>query len=199
MNGGVRFAEQMSGRLARPGAPADTTRATMRGTVAIVDLQAFFQDSNHTGLLTGAVRIDALGADWMAAQGHVRLFSMGRVVGERLMEYRMAFERGAQRYTLAGTKYVFDHAGFDVWADVTTLHTTLIRHDADGREINEWIGVLRLSLGQAARLMLTLSGTGSRGWLSRLGLIARFGLFFLCEVAARFLPRRSGRAPPPPP
>jgi hypothetical protein len=190
---GVRFSEKMAGSVASPGGGGPASPAVMRGRVSIADLDAFLDDPDHQGILEGDVRIDALARDWLPARGYVRLFSMGTKLGERLMIYRMEFERDGTRYLMDGTKYVFDDPGFDAWRDVTTLHTSIFRYGPDGQRTEEWKGVLRLTLLQGVLLFLTLRGTGEGGVVARLGAVARFGLFFVGEWVERFLPRAARR------
>jgi hypothetical protein len=192
---GVRFSERMAGTVAAVDEATTRTRAVMRGTVSIADLDDFFDDPNHAGRLEGSVRIDALSSDWLAATGGVRLFSMGRRPGERLMEYRMEFELDGVRHALAGTKYVFDDPVFDVWRDVTTLHTSVIRYGPDGEGTPVSSGILRLSFLQSVLMFMTLRGTGEGGFFTRLGAAARFSLFFVGEVVERFLPLAQRRQP----
>jgi cholesterol oxidase len=185
---GVRFSEKMSGTVASTAEPASRSRAVLRGTVSIPDLDAFFDDPNHQGLLEGHVRVDAFASGWLPARGHVRLFSMGTRLGERLMVYRMEFELGGARYAMDGTKYVFDDPGFDAWRDVTTLRTSIIRYGQDGQETVELSGTLRLTFLQGVLLFLTLRGTGGGGFFARLRAVMRFAQFFLGEWIERFLP-----------
>lgn len=185
---GVRFSEKMSGTVAPVAEPTSRSVAVLRGAVIIPDLDAFLDDPNHKGLLQGHVRVDALASGWLPAEGHVQLFSMGTRLGERLMIYRMELELGGARYAMDGTKYVYDDPGFDAWRDVTTLATSIIRYDPDGKETVAFSGTLRLTLWQGVLLFLTLRGTGGGGFWAKLRAVIRFAQFFLAEWIERFLP-----------
>lgn len=185
---GVRFSEKMSGTVAPAAEPNSQSVAVLRGAVIIPDLDAFLDDPNHQGLLEGHVCVDALASGWLPAKGHVRLFSMGTRLGERLMIYRMEFELGGARYAMDGTKYVYDDPGFDAWRDVTTLVTSIIRYDPDGQETVAFSGTLRLTFWQGVLLFLTLRGIGEGGFWAKLCAVGCFAQFFLAEWIERFLP-----------
>lgn len=186
---GVRFSEVMKGRLVGDDG-RHTSSAVMRATVSIEDLQSFFDDPDHRGHLTGHVYIPAISPQPLPANGHVRLFAMGRIPGERIMEYTLEFDTGRTAYAFVGTKFVDDGAGFDAWHDVTTLHVSVADIGAPSAERPSWTGRMSLSLLAAMRLLTTLRGVG--GTIpSNMRAVVRFAFFFLREVGERYLPARS--------
>lgn len=186
---GVVFSEIMRGQLNAVGNGSRCTRAVLRGKVSISNLQQFIDDPNHLGEIAGDVYVPALSPQFLTARGHVRLFAMGDVPGERVMDYRMDFFLGRSTYALIGRKCVRDDGGLDAWHDVTTLHASIVEVGPESVEKALWTGKMTLSLLQALRLLTTLRGTGA-GFLAKARAVLRFGFFFLSEVAARYLPVR---------
>jgi hypothetical protein len=172
----VRFHEVMKGRIAAATAPGNDTgiaSTVLEADVAIDDLDAFLVDPNRRARLSGEVRIEGKGT--FPAAGKVELFVVGDRPGHRLMRYEATFTIASSQHRLVGTKHVGRASGVFVWRDVTTLYTTIWRLDAPA--VATAAGVLKLSLWQGIRLLLSLRGSG-------IGAILRFARFFLADSLA---------------
>jgi hypothetical protein len=189
-NRGVRFDEQMAGWLAVPhGDLVDSQQAwlTMRAAVIIADLDAFLADPSHRGELVGHVDFDMLGQN-IPAQGHVELFAPGKSPGSRVMRYQLTFVVAKVTYQMIGTKFVNKAAGYNAWHHTTTLFTAIMNTTLE-TPVPIAAGVVRLSLWQGTRMLMTLRGLGSAPLSTRLAAVGRFAWFFVAEVAAAYLPR----------
>jgi hypothetical protein len=189
--GGVRFHEVMKGWVAVPQANfRDTERAwfELRANVVIEDLNAFLADGCHRGQLVGKIDFDPVGHS-IPATGHVELFTMSEDSGKRLMRYQASFVAKGVDYKMIGTKHVSKSAGPNVWGHTTTLFTTIARSGSDGY-VSVAAGVIRLSVWQGARMLLTLRGTGSDSLARRMNAVFRFIQFFAREVSAAYLRSR---------
>ena len=186
---GVRFQEQMVGWLSVvPNGGPDTGRAwfRLRGEVIIEDLDEFIVDARHRGVLVGYVDFDPLGKE-IPASGHVELFAAGANVGARVMRYRATFNARGFVHEVIGTKYVNKSEGYNVWGQTTTLFTTIVRNGPEGNSATS-AGVIKLSVWQGLRLLLTLRGTGQGGFQERAGAALKFIAFFVQQVTKCFLP-----------
>jgi choline dehydrogenase-like flavoprotein len=162
---GLTFSETMSGPVAlgasdpEAGA-ADPNAKTLaiHCEISIDDVDRFVADRDHTGSITGSVEYEPFGGTLPVSRGIFNLFSPGGP-NERLMQYRLAFERDGKPYFLDGAKHVHDDPGFDVWKDTTTLHTVLHDgSDASGPVVGA--GMLSLGIEALARMMSTMRPVG---------------------------------------
>lgn len=187
---GIRFRETMAGAFALGAAtPEDGvaageaagTRLAMHAVVDIADLDGFIADPRHRGGLTGTIDFPPLGTAISAGSGNFNLFSPTDDPAMKHMVYELAFEHdGSHRY-LAGHKNVRDDPGFDMIADTTTLFITLHEGgDKDGSVIGA--GILKLDMFDLARLVSTITVTGTDDAGEMAAAVARFGRFFLGEL-----------------
>ena len=205
---GITFKETMAGAFAlganEPTAgeargKAEGTTLAMHARVEIPDLDAFIEDADHAGKLSGTIDFAPLGIALKAEDGAFNLFSPSGKPGLKYMVYELGFDHnGAPRY-LAGKKHVHDDIGPDMWSDTTTLMTTL--HEgakADGPVIGA--GVLKLDAGAFASLMTTVRVTGTDNPVEQTMAVAKFGRFFMGELWDTYAPRfaASGLGGPPP-
>ncbi len=190
---GVRFNEQMAGWIAVPRTDRGDTGPAwlrLRAAVIIEDLDRFLADPGHRGALLGHVDFEPLGRD-IPATGHVELFAAGPTAGSRVMRYQATFTAAGVTYEMIGTKYVTNAAGYNVWGHTTTLFTTVWQKGPQG-SVPLAAGVIRLTLWQGVRLLLTLRGTAAGELASRSRAVLRFMAFFVGQVGATYLPMGKG-------
>lgn len=188
---GITFRETMSGAFAlgetdpRAGADAGKragTRLAMHATVAIDSVQEFVDHAEHPGRLVGRIDFAPWGEGIPAASGVFNLFAPTADRDLKLMVYELQFRHEGRPYYLAGRKEVrSDASGLDLWADTTTLLTTLHEgEDASGLIVGA--GVLTLGPDDLARLVTTMRVTGEASAVDRARTLASFGSFFLGEL-----------------
>lgn len=191
---GVTFNETMSGDFSlgatepeageKAGKDAGTT-LSMHATVLIQDLERFISDPGHVGELTGTIDFAPLGKGLAAPRGLFNLFSPADDPRLRLMIYELAFRAGEREYYLAGQKRVRDDPGFDLWADTTTLFTTLHEgQDATGPTVGA--GILRLNVAELIKMSATMRTVHAESPVAGAQALARFGTFFLGNLWATY-------------
>ena len=194
---GITFKETMAGAFAlgattpeegETRGKADGTTLAMHAKVEIPDLDAFIADPEHVGGLSGTIDYSPLAIAIKAPGGVFNLFAPADEPGLKYMVYELGFDyRGTPRY-LAGKKHVRDDAGFDMWADTTTLHTTLHEGtDASGPVIGA--GILKLDAGAFAALMTTVRVSGTSNPVEQAMAVAKFGQFFTGELWDTYGPK----------
>jgi hypothetical protein len=162
---GLTFKETMHGPIALGATEPETGAADANAKdvaihceISIDDIDRFVADREHTGSITGSVESELFGGTVPVTRGIFNLFSPGGE-NERLMQYRLAFERDGKAYFLDGAKHVHDDPGFDVWKDTTTLHTVLHEgSDASGPVVGA--GILGLGVEALARMISTMRPVG---------------------------------------
>jgi predicted acylesterase/phospholipase RssA len=187
---GITFRETMAGPFALgaadPSAGEDAgrraaTTLTMHATVTVHDVQRFVADPTHTGELVGEIDFAPLGTGIPARSGVFRLFSPGDQPRLKLMVYELGFQHDGKRYYLAGRKEVRDDAGLDMLSDTTTLYTRLhAGDDATGPVVGA--GVLRLDMGDFAKLMSTIRPVGARSVGEGAEAVLTFSRFFAGQL-----------------
>lgn len=187
---GLTFSETMSGgfaldtddpeRGAERGQQNDTTLA-MHASVYIEDMDAFVNDPDHEGRLTGTIEFDPLGGEVEATDGVFNLFSPGDEEDLKLMVYELAFTHEGTPYYLAGKKKVRDDPGFDLWSDTTTLYTRLHEgHDASGPVVGA--GILKLGVDDLVDLVSTMRATNAFSVSDKVEVFTTFGRLFMGEL-----------------
>lgn len=195
---GITFRETMTGPFAMgetdPAAGEQAgrragTELSMHAAVEIDDIEGFVADETHTGGLTGHIDFAPLGMKIPADRGVFRLFSPGDRPGVRYMVYELGFQHAGRAYYLAGRKEVQnDRRGTDLWNDTTTLLTRLHEgNDASGPVLGA--GVLRLGVGDLARLTSTLHVVNAKGPGDHAKALATFGRFFMGSLWETYGPR----------
>lgn len=187
---GLAFTEQMKGHIAfgepdpRRGAEAGErlgTACMFELRIATDDLDRFIADPDHPATATGIVRCEALGGERRVLGGWFNLFVGGR---EKRMLYRLHLTDGeGHPVTLVGHKRVVDDAGVDnVWADTSTLYTTLLAgHVPAGDDESAPVlaaGILRIKPLDFARQLTTFDTTPD----GRFDAVARFGALFAGQL-----------------
>lgn len=188
----LRFSETMSGPVrftasssAAAGAPLREHQLTLRLKVAVPDLEALLRDPRHRASLSGKVECQALGGDLPVTSGTLDLLTV-EAGGITMMRYTISCIDAAGRNLLVeGYKTLRHDAELDLWADTTTLTTTVT--GPEGHRLAE--GTVRLTLRGLVRLLLSFRGR-TRGAAS-LTAGLRFGGFFLGQLARIYLARRS--------
>jgi len=149
-------------------------------TIVSEDLEHMLADDAHEARMVGTVSAPALSAQPLTVtDGVFNLFVVDpHQADTRNMRYRMKLTDEAGRtYYFEGFKVIRDDPVFDIWADTTTLYSTV--HDGDtaaspvlGK------GILRISPADFVRQMTTMEITNASGMTQRLEALARGGRFF---------------------
>lgn len=188
----LRFSETMSGPVrftasstAAAGGLLREHELTLRLKVAVPDLDELLRDPRHRASLTGKVQCQALGGDLPVTSGSLDVLAV-EPGGTTMMRYSITCIDAAGRDLLVeGYKTLRHDAELDLWADTTTLTTTVT--GPEGSRLAE--GTVRLTLTGFFRLLLSFRGR-TRGAAS-LAPGLRFGGFFLGRLARIYLARRS--------
>jgi cholesterol oxidase len=183
---GFTFTETMGGFVAdgaadyrdgaeRGRAAGDDLRFNVR--VTIDDLGSFIRDPDHRAALSGTVESKRFGAARPIESGVFNLFKRDES-GRMAMRYNILFaDTAGRRYRLDGFKDVHNDRIVDLWADTTTLFTTVRRADEPGEPILSrgilWIRAIDLVPQVASMRGLHAPGIGAHGVA-----LARFGAFF---------------------
>lgn len=187
---GITFREMMTGSFAlgetdpeagaARGAAAKTS-LTMHATVTVHDVDRFISDPHHLGSLVGNIDFAPFGSGMPSSKGVFNLFAPSDVPRLKYMVYELAFAHADQPYYLAGKKHVRDDAGFDLLRDTTTLLTTLHEgSDATGRIVGA--GVLKLGMGDFAKLLTTVRPTGAHQVKDGTAAVMKFTRFFAGQL-----------------
>lgn len=187
---GITFREMMTGPFAlgetdpEHGAArgaAERTTLTMHATVTVRDVDRFIADRDHAGSLLGDIDFTPFGVGMPSSAGVFNLFAPASAPRLKYMIYELAFAHGGKPYYLAGKKHVRDDAGFDLLSDTTTLYTTLHEgHDATGPVVGA--GVLRLGMGDFAKLLTTMRPTGAHPVTQGTAAVMKFTKFFAGQL-----------------
>jgi predicted acylesterase/phospholipase RssA len=128
MKGYVTLGELDYDRGAREGQKSDTS-LMFHLTITVDDVDRFVTHPEHdTDDLRGYIRCDALGGERPVEKGTFNLFVDEKDPAQKRMLYRLFFSDAHGRpLTLSGFKEIKDDPGRDVWADTTTLFTTIFK------------------------------------------------------------------------
>ncbi|MEP6999452.1 MAG: patatin-like phospholipase family protein [bacterium] len=187
---GITFREMMTGsfalgetdpRLGAARGEVDGTTLTMHATVTVHDVDKFVADADHLGSLLGEVDFTPFGSGMPSSAGVFNLFKPSDEPRLKYMVYELAFMSDGKPYYLAGKKEVRDDAGIDLLSDTTTLYTRLHEgSDASGPVVGA--GVLRLGMGDFAKLLTTIHPTGSHQLTDGALAVAKFAKFFAGQL-----------------
>ncbi|WP_159697778.1 GMC oxidoreductase [Arthrobacter sp. 18067] len=209
----VRFTEQMHGWFS-PGITdpekgrslgRDRSRKIMfELTIIAEDIDAFVADPNHPAKTEGYVLADYFGGRMPVERGWFNLFvedTSDDGAPARRMLYRLWLrDPGGTPFTFTGHKLIHNEAGFDLWADTTTLYATILRghvppesglpavEEGTGREGIVGAGILFIRPLDFAKQLTTFRAEGPA---PAAGLVA-FGKLFggeLWQVYGRGLKR----------
>jgi cholesterol oxidase len=190
---GLRFTETMSGTIAaavrqpeRVAAWAhmeeqEGTPLRFIVTVLVENLEAMLKDPEHPMRLTGTVVAPALSPQPLTVMsGVLKVLTVDpNEPDARRLTYGMHLQSEAgERFFLEGIKYVHDDPGLDMWADTTTLFTTVWRGEApEGTPAFQ--GVLHISVEDFAKQVSTLRVMHAEDTQARLKAVYDFGRFFV--------------------
>ncbi|HEY0460605.1 MAG TPA: patatin-like phospholipase family protein [Pyrinomonadaceae bacterium] len=107
----------------------DGTSIMFHLTITVNGVNRFVTRPEHdTDDVKGYVECEALGGRLPVEKGFFNLFVDDLDPSRKTMLYRLFFyDKDGQPLTLSGFKDVKDDAGFDVWADTTTLYTHIFK------------------------------------------------------------------------
>ncbi|NMH65022.1 patatin-like phospholipase family protein [Shewanella salipaludis] len=169
------------------------TSLAMHASVAIDELQAFIEDPEHKGRLTGTIDFAPLGMGIQANTGVFNLFKPTEDPQLTLMVYELGFEHEGKAYYLAGRKEVRDGSIFGLWSETTTLYTRLHKGaDKSGPVIGA--GILTLGAGDLLKLMSTLGVTRAHGISAKAKTLGAFGGFFMRQLWATYVTHKHKKA-----
>jgi cholesterol oxidase len=205
----VSFTEQMHGWFSAGvsdpekgrGLGRDRSRRMMfELTITAPDIDAFVRDPLHPATAEGYVLADQFGGRLPVERGWFNLFVKdgGPDAAGRKMLYRLWLrDPGGTPLTFVGHKDVRNDAGFDVWADTTTLYVTVLRghvpppsDSTDNRpEAVAGAGILYIRPWDFARQLTTFRAVGP----SPASALAAFGKVFLGELWQVYSGRVTGK------
>lgn len=189
--GGVAFTEAMRGHFSA-GETDDYAAGARRGaaegssfdcvlTVFVRDLAACLADPRHPCPLIGTVEAPALASETLTVHEgvfHMFVENLGQAETRNLI-YRMQLRgRRGEVYFVDGFKVVRDDPGFDAWADMTTLFTTIHRGPGpDGPVVGR--GILRVHMDDFMKQLASMRAIGAGlGPSEKRATLLRFGQFF---------------------
>jgi cholesterol oxidase len=187
---GVEFTERMSGFFST-NEKNDYQRGSDRGmqeqstlefilTISTNDLNKALQDPEHEYHMNGTVRAAELSPEpFTVTEGTFNLFTIDpEHVDTTNMRYRMKLTgENGKVYYFEGFKVVHNDPGFDMWADTTTLYTTVY----DGPNNTAPVagkGILRISPQDFLRQLTTIQVINAANPTQQLEATARFGRAF---------------------
>lgn len=191
---GITFREMMTGPFALGASDPVTGAAlgkangstlTMHATVTVHDVDRFVADPRHLGSLLGEIDFTPFGTGMPSSAGVFNLFAPSAAPKLKYMVYELAFVHDGKPYYLAGKKEVRDDAGLDLLSDTTTLYTRLHEgSDAQGRVVGA--GILRLGMGDFAKLLVTVRPTGPHQMTDGAAAVMKFTKFFAGQLMATY-------------
>lgn len=188
----IRFTEEMKGFITL--GETDFDRGFREGKhhrrhtmfhldIEVADVDRFVADPAHEASATGWVESEVLGGRLAAEKGIFNLWVDTDDPMLTRMLYRLYFaDPTGAPLTLSGHKNVKDDPGFDVWADTTTLFTTIFKGhvDAAGEADAEvaGAGILTIHLMDFTKLLTTFRVEGPH----RAHALHEFGGLFLGKL-----------------
>jgi len=194
---GLEFTEEMHGffttEVTGARTEADYRDAEKRGhaagsrldftlTILIDDVQRFIDDPAHAAVTEGWVTSQVYGVEREVEWGRFNLFLDDSDKHTRRMLYLLKFTGGdGQPYLLDGYKELRDDPGFDIWADSTTLFTSIrrgweIAPGARGPVVGQ--GIVHVRMRDLLKQITTFRARNSPGKGESARAIGRFGAFF---------------------
>jgi predicted acylesterase/phospholipase RssA len=160
----------------------------LRLTVEIDDVDAFFADRQHRGVVSGFIDCEVLGGALPIENGSVTLVPANGTGRATTVEYRFdVADRTGRELTLLGTKTLHKDPGRDLWRDATNLDVQLFprqQHLNGSGPVGPPVlsGRLRLSPRSFLRQLTTFRATATTP-LRRVQTLLAFGGFVLRRVA----------------
>jgi cholesterol oxidase len=198
---GVSFTERMQGffstevtddhQRGHDQGRADGSEFAFIFTIVIDDLDRFLSDESREARIIGTVEAPALATEPLTATGGVLnlLVTDATDPETRRMHYRTTLtSRQGREFFLEGVKVVRDDPGFDMWADTTTLYTTV--HEGGNENAPALgTGILRIRPTDFAKQASTMRGIGVSTLPQRIAGVGRFSNYFarsLTEIYGPF-------------
>jgi hypothetical protein len=187
---GVMFSETMTGPFAlgatdpAEGAAkgqADGTTLALRANIDVDDVERFVSDPEHAGSLSGDISFPAFGDRLPCVDGLFNLFAPSDEPDAKEVAYELAFEHGGRSYRVTGRAHLRDDPGADIWGDITTIPATLHEGD-DASGPVAGAGVLRLDVGDVAKLVSSMHATNTDSIAERAATLATFGSWYLGQL-----------------
>jgi cholesterol oxidase len=192
---GLHFTEEMKGYFTAglQGATLEDYRAGERSGrqaghrlsvwlwIAIEQLDAFLDNSDHEALVSGYVEYAPLGGKRMIERGRFNMYVNTPQTHTRHMRYSLQFTASdGQPYLLTGFKELRDDRGWDAWSDNTTLFTTMYRGATPNAEVYGR-GVIHVLIWDLVEQVASfrVHNTSTTATLHALN---RFGAFFFGEL-----------------
>ncbi|MBE1549178.1 hypothetical protein GGC64_003202 [Mycobacterium sp. OAS707] len=196
---GLRFGEVMSGMITMgctepsKGYQDDAAIAMrLEVTVDVPNLPAFLRDPSHRGRWSAAGSIPVLGGDIEGTGvGDFRLFqrAIRNEKGVREMVYDSIISVGDQTFCMRGRKYMEPSPPWRLWPATTTLHVQLFPLAGErGQAVGA--GILRLTLRDFVRQLLSMRITGKVRWYDKLRHLFSFYRFFVSSLVNTYLKGR---------
>ncbi len=187
---GVKFTESMHGHVSTSVTTDDYQKGAELGqaegsslrfilTLAAPDLNAMLSDPQHAMAMSGTVEAPALSREALSVEdGRFQLLPSdpGRPESKQMIYDMQLRSKEGKRFHFNGFKLVHDDHRLDLWADTTTLYTTITADSPTGAVVAR--GILRISPDDFARQLTTMDVTGAKSALERLDALSRFGRFF---------------------
>jgi cholesterol oxidase len=187
----LRFTEEMKGyvTLTKIGDSESAARGASPSAlmfhldITVPDVASFVRDPSHEAKARGFIRGALFGGDRPVEDGSLELLFEDQSSAFKLMRYHLPFTGlGGEPFTLSGIKQVRNDPGCDLWADTSTLYTSIVRGHmpisaAPAAEVVA-TGVLYIHPRDFLKQLRTLSVDAPTA-AGRSAALARFGKFFL--------------------
>ncbi len=191
----MQFTEEMKGyvafgeddyRNAYDCGRAEKNHCMFHLTIEVQGVNRFVLDPDHDAAARGWIQCDALGGRLPVRDGRFNLLVQQEAPGHQHMLYRLFFEDSAGNpLTLSGFKDVRNDAGFDVWADTTTLFVRIlkghVRAEEEDKAERVAAGILRIYPMDLARQLTTFRADAPT-FADRVEVFRRFGQLFLGKL-----------------
>lgn len=148
-----------------------------RVRIFIDDIDTFIQSKEHEAEAIGHVESERLGRSLVIEEGKFNLYMIDQAAGEKRMIYRLRF-RGDDHhlYTLYGHKDIRADVEVGIWAENTTLFTTLYEGDEQGPVLAQ--GVLHLPVQEFIAQLSSFRVRRCPRGVDQVVYLERFGAFF---------------------
>lgn len=176
---GIRFSQQLKGRLNFQDQTHANEDLKLRLTVHINNLNAFIDDSLHSARVTGHLESPTLGSFSMFTDGR---FTLKNVTNKmRKITYELDVEKDNQDYSFILEHTLHDDPGFDMWRDLSNLTLKLFKGQAQDENLVA-SGTLHLPLTGIKDLIKGFHATEATSFTEEIAIKGRFARFFLGEL-----------------
>jgi cholesterol oxidase len=164
-------------------------------TILIEDVREFIESKEHQARAEGYVDSSVFGRKRRVEEGTFNLFIEGGRKPTKRIVYRLKFfgDDGA-RYLLDGYKVIRDDPGLDLWADNTTLYTTVrVGWGDDDRVAGQ--GIMYVSVVGFLEQLSTYRVRNSPSAGTSARCLGRFGRFYFGELWESYIRQQIPGAP----